>query len=161
MGRRLSTPSSQDRRSSLTCRLLPIGSQPTLVGVVPREIRGQVNAYDGEAAQSSHVKRYELRPFDRRVQQGRDDRRQSTSQYPGELVAQGDSAVAHACFEESGHETRHRAVSRGVADAEAHHQGEPDEDAHLCVEQPEERKGEQSQEYRAPDKDLTLAETIG
>jgi hypothetical protein len=48
-----------------------------------------------------------------------------------------------------------------VADAEAYYQGEPDDDAHLCIEHPEERKGEQAQEYRAPDKDLPLAETIG
>src|SRR5215203_1740248 len=108
---------------------------------------GKVDSGDGDEGHHHHIER------DRRVavgaQQGhRDDRREAARDGRGELVAQGGSRVAHPGREELGEERARGAVHRAQGDdGDAH--CEPDQGRDPRVDHPEEREGEEEQEYGA------------
>src|SRR5215216_3952055 len=125
-------------------RLL-IGPIPAYVPLV--RLGGKVDSGNGDEGHHDHVER------DRRVavgaQQGhRDDRREASRDGRGELVAQGGSRVAHPGREELGEERARGAVHRAQGDkGDAH--CEPDQGRDPRVDHPEEREGEEEQEYGA------------
>src|SRR5215211_1229062 len=113
-------------------------------------LRGQVDRDDGYRGHPDHVQGY--RPVAARAAEQRDgdERRDAATDYRRQLVADRGPAVADARAEELGEEARLGGVHRAVSDYERQHDGQPDQDPHFGVHEPEVGEREQDAEQSAP-----------
>src|SRR5215218_6201592 len=123
-------------------------------------LRGQVYRDDGYRGHPDHVQGY--RPVAARAAEQRDgnERRDAAADYRRQLVADRGPAVADARAEELGEEARLGGVHGSVSEEERQHDGQPDQNRHFGVHEPEVGEGEQYAEQRAPDVHRPAADAV-